>query len=163
TADDEAVARLPALDALHIHDEYAAPVPVEALTAGIVASAADAMAMLAEQRVTRPMALRASREARILTLADKIFACGERAVADLLAWWMRVRDEGDPWSLWPPVFVLGLLEGPDGLLALERLVEALRPEDVTRVEVAAHALAVVPHPGVIACAEDLLESSNPLA
>ena len=87
---------------MSIDDEYAAPIAVEAVNAGVVASAADTMAMLAEHWVTRPMSLRPSREARITTLVDTVFATGERAMSDLLAWWERARDEGDPWSLWPP-------------------------------------------------------------
>ncbi len=149
--------------ALGIDEEHAAPVPTGDFTADIVANAAETMAMLAEHRVTRPMSLRPSREARILTQVDAIFATGERAVSDLLAWYERAREEDELWALWPPVFLLGLIEGPDGLLALERLIEALDPNDVERVEVAANALAVAPHPGVIALAEDLLDADNPLA
>lgn len=153
----------PAPEELRLDEERAAPVSEEDFTAGVVASAADTMAMLAEHRVTRPMSLRPSREARILALADAIFATGERAVADVLGWWERARDDGGPWAIWPPVFLLGLLDGPDGLLAIERLVESLRPEEAGTVLVAADALAVVPHPDVVALAEDLLEADSPVA
>jgi hypothetical protein len=153
----------PAPEELQLDAERAAPTPIEDFTAGIVANAAEAMAMLAEHRVTRPMSRRPSREGRILTLVDAIFATGERAIADVLGWWERMRDDGGPWVIWPPVFLLGLLEGPDGLFAIERLVESLRPEDGAAVQVVADALVVGPHPGLGALAEDLLDAENPVA
>jgi hypothetical protein len=161
--DTDAELPRPRADAVGIDEAHAAPIPPERFTADIVATAAETMAMLAEHRVIRPMSLRPSREARILTLVDAIFVTGDRALSDLLGWWGRAREEGDPWALWPPVFLLGLVDGPDGLLALERLLEALEPGDEERVEVAANALAVVPHAGVVALAEDLLDANNPLA
>lgn len=153
----------PAADALRLDEAQAAPVPVEDFLGSIVASAADTMAMLAEHRVTRPMPLRRSREARILALVDAIFATGERAISDVLGWWERARDDGNPWALWPPVLLLGLIDGPEGLLALVPLIEALRPGEDARVDVAANALSVVTHPGVVALAQDLLASESSLA
>jgi hypothetical protein len=162
---DEAEPALPRPepDAVRVDQAHAAPVQAEKFTADIVANAAETMAMLAEHRLTRPMSLRPSREARILTLVDAIFATGDRALADLLGWWARARDDGDPWTLWPLAFLLGLVDGPDGLLALERLLEALDPGDGERVEVAANALVMIPHPAMVAFAEDLLDARSPLA
>ncbi len=153
----------PTQDELRLEDERAASTTIEDFTAGIVASAAETVAMLAEHRATRPMSRRQSREARILSLVDAIFATGEHAISNILTWWERARDDGGPWVVWPPAFLLGLLEGPDGLLALERLVESLRPEDATAVQLAADALVVVPHPGLGVFAADLLDAENTVA
>jgi hypothetical protein len=153
----------PQPDTVRVDEANAVAVPAEKFTADIVANAAETMALLAEHRLTRPMSLRPSREARILTLVDAVFATGDRALSDLLGWWARAREDGDPWTLWPLAFLLGLVDGPDGLLALERLVEALDPGDGERVEVAANALAMIPHPAMGAFAEDLLDADNPLA
>jgi hypothetical protein len=159
----EAALPRPQPDAVRVDEAHAAPVQAEKFTADIVANAAETMAMLAEHRLTRPMSLRPSREARILALVDVIFATGDRALSDLLGWWARAHEDGDPWTLWPLAFLLGLVDGPDGLLALERLLEALDPGDGQRVEIAANALAVIPHPAMVAFAEDLLDAPNPLA
>jgi hypothetical protein len=148
---------------LRLDGERATPRPVVEFTAGVVASAADTMAMLAEHRATRPMSRRPSREGRILALVDAVFATGERAISDILDWWEQPREGGDAWAIWPPVFLLGLIEAPEGLLVIEHLLESLRPEDAAMVQVAADALSVVPHPGIGALAEDLLEATNPVA
>jgi hypothetical protein len=161
--DVEPEVRRPEPGELRLDDERAAPRPVADFTANVVASAADTMAMLAEHRATRPLSRRPSREARILTLVDAIFATGERAISDLLDWWERAREGGATRAIWPPIFLLGLVDGPTGLLAIERLVESLRPDEAAAVEVAADALSVVPHARVAALAEDLLEAANPLA
>ena len=124
---------------------------------------AKAMAMLAERRATRPMRQRPSSEVRILTLTDAVFARGERAVTDMLGWWESERGNGAPWTIWPPAFLLGLLDGPEGLLALEHLLESLGPGEAAAVQVAADALSAAPHPDVPALAEDLLEAENPVA
>lgn len=153
----------PAPDALRLDEDQAAAVPVQDFLCDIVASAADTQAMLAEHRITRPMALRRSRETRILALADAIFATGDRAISDVLDWWEQARNDANPWALWPPVFLLGLIDGPQGLLALVRLIEALAPHDDALVDVAANALSAVPHSGVVALAQDLLESEGALA
>jgi len=153
----------PTADEIGLDEGHAAPTSVEDFAVGIIASAADTMAMLAEHRSTRPLYLRPSREARILTLTDAVFATGERAVADMLGWWESARGTGGPWAIWPPTFLLGLLDGAEGLLALERLIESLGPADAAAVQVAADALAASPHPGVAALAEDLLEAENPVA
>jgi hypothetical protein len=153
----------PKADELRLDEEHATATPLEDFTANVIASAADTTAMLAEHRATRPMRLRPSREGRILTLADAVFATGERAVVDVLGWWEGARSSAGPWAIWPPTFLLGLLEGSEGLLALECLLESLGPEEAMAVRVAADALAVSPHPGVPALAEDLLEAESPVA
>jgi hypothetical protein len=161
--DEELDPPRPRADELALDEDHAAPEPAEDFTAGIVAGAAATMAMLAEHRVTRPMSLRPGREARILALADAVFATGQRAIADVLDWWATARRIDGPWAIWPPTFLLGLLDGPEGLLALERIVESLEPDEAGAVHVVANALAAVPHPGIPSLAEDLLEAPNPVA
>jgi hypothetical protein len=148
---------------LRLDDERAAPQSIAEFGAGIVASAADTMAMLAEHRATRPMSWRPGREARILALADAVIVTGERAMAHVLDWWERTREDGNAWTAWPPVFLLGLIAGPKGLLAAEQILETLRPEEAMLAQGAADALCVVPHPGVGVLVEDLLDSVNPVA
>ncbi len=57
----------------------------------------------------------------------------------------------------------GSFDGPEGLLALEHLLESLGPGEAAAVQVAADALSAAPHPDVPALAEDLLEAENPVA
>ncbi|APR78509.1 Hypothetical protein A7982_03856 [Minicystis rosea] len=161
--DEEPSAVRPNPVEVHLDDQRTAPISSEAFMEGIVASAADTMAMLAEHRVTRPFALRATREARILKLADAILVSGERALVDVVDWSERAYAEGHVWALWPAVFLLGLVNGPDGLLGLVRMFERLPVDASDAVHVATNALASSPHLGVVAFAADLLDSDHPIA
>lgn len=161
--DEEPSAPRPIPGELHLDDERAAPISAERFMAGIVAGATETMAMLAEHRVTRPFAHRTTREARILKIADAILVSGGRAMVDVLGWSERAYAEGHAWALWPPVFLLGLVDGPEGLLGLARMFEGLPADTGDAVHVAANALATSPHPGVVAFAEDLLDSDHPIA
>lgn len=161
--EEEPALGMPTPGELRLDEAHASPTSREDFAAGIVAGAAETMAMLAEHRFTRPLALRRSREERILKLADAIFATGDRAIGDLLGWWESARDDGSSWAIWPPVFMLGLIDGAEGLIAIERVLGDLRAEESCTVLIAANALAAVPHPGVGALAEDLLDSANPIA
>lgn len=162
-ADEEPSAPRPSPGELHLDDERAAPISTEVFMASIVAGAAETMAMLAEHRVTRPFAHRATREARILKLADAIIVSGGRAIVDVFGWSERASAEGHAWALWPAVFLLGVVDGPEGLVGLARMFESLPGDAGDAVHVAANALASSPHPGVVAFAEDLLDSDHPIA
>jgi hypothetical protein len=161
----EAIEREPARTAgeLRLDEERAEPVLVESVLAGIVGAAAETMAMLAEHRITRPRAVRATREARILDLLGAVFATGEAAMGDVIRWSTRAHAEGDPWALWPASFALSLVDGQEGLLGLERVLEALPADAGDVVPVVANAVAGSPHPGLRALAEDLLEGPHPVA
>ena len=161
--DEEPIAPRPTPGELHLDRERAAPIRTEVFMEGVVASAAETMAMLAEHRVTQPFALRATREARILKLADAILVSGERAIVNVLGWSERAYAEGHAWALWPGVFLLGLVDGPEGLIGRARVFEALPKDADDVVDVAANALVSSPHPGVVAFAEELLDSEHPIA
>lgn len=150
-------------DGATIDEEHAEPVPVEAYTASVVAAAAEMIAMLAEHRSTRSMKFRPSREERILALVDAILASGERAIVDLHTWWQGARSTGNAWAIWPVVFLLGSLEGPEGLRAIETLLEELGVEEALLGRIAADALSSVVHPEVRLLAQDLAESARPIA
>src|SRR5262249_8512538 len=126
-------------------------------------SAAETIAMLAEHRTVRPLKLRSSREERILALIDAILASGERAVAHLLAWSRTARSSGNVWAMWPAVFLLGSLDGPRGLRAIEDLLEELPEDEAPCGWVAADALSAAPHPDVPLLARDLVESPHAVA
>ena len=147
---------------VQIAADHAAPMTIDAFRAAVVADLADRMAMFAQHRVERPLAVKPSREERLLAQLDAIVATGRRARADLLAWWAKALPE-QPWSLWAVLFTLTSLPGPEGLILALDLVEALPDDDAERARIATEALLVAPHPGMDALLRDLLASPRAAA
>jgi hypothetical protein len=147
-------------EAVRIDPERAEPVAEETLDRDLVFSAAETMAMLAAHRAVRPLRERASREARILALVDAIVASGPRALENALAWWEQVRTDGDPWSAWVPVFLLGLVDGSEGLTQIGRLIASLGPDAEACIDTVPGALTVAPNAGIVSLADALLRAEG---
>lgn len=135
------------------------PAPLHRFYATIVDDAAETMAMLARHRAERRMNERGREEERILQLVDAIAVC-RQWVATLLAWWTKASQSPDPWKIWAPVFTLGCLRGNEALAAIARVIAVLPPDAYRHAEIAAEALALAPHPGLRAFAEELVRSPH---